>query len=136
MDVVSGRVYTIYVVPEDTNDILGGVNYSYTAEPEFSYIDSNTVKIILSGNTNDYASFTFDNGQKIQLIIASQDTASLPEDKPCPNTAPVANAGSDQKIDVGSSTTLDGSGSFDADNDTLVYAWTMISRPSESSAEL
>jgi hypothetical protein len=52
------------------------------------------------------------------------------------NTAPVADAGSDQNVSVGSLVTLDGSGSIDADDDTLTYKWSFTSRPEDSSATL
>ena len=39
------------------------------------------------------------------------------------NTPPVADAGSDQTVSPGTTVTLDGSGSSDADGDTLTYAW-------------
>ena len=41
-----------------------------------------------------------------------------------PNTKPVANAGSNQYVGGGVLVTLDGSGSSDADNDSLTYQWT------------
>ncbi len=44
-----------------------------------------------------------------------------------PNKAPVANAGADGSVAEGGSASLDGSGSSDADNDTLTYAWTQTS---------
>ncbi|WP_438960866.1 BspA family leucine-rich repeat surface protein [Nereida sp.] len=44
------------------------------------------------------------------------------------NSAPVANAGSDQTVASAAAVTLDGSGSSDADSgDTLTYAWTQTS---------
>jgi cytochrome c553 len=52
------------------------------------------------------------------------------------NSAPNADAGSDQNLTTGSIVTLDGSGSQDADNDPLSYLWTMVSRPAGSSAAL
>jgi chitinase len=52
------------------------------------------------------------------------------------NLAPVANAGSAQTVVRGATVTLDGSGSTDANGDTLIYTWTMTFRPSSSSATL
>jgi PKD domain len=40
------------------------------------------------------------------------------------NTPPVADAGPDQTIECGNTVTLDGSGSTDADGDSLTYTWT------------
>ena len=53
-----------------------------------------------------------------------------------PNTAPVANAGVTQNVKVASLVTLDGSGSRDADNDTLTYLWQMTAKPTGSAAAL
>ena len=52
------------------------------------------------------------------------------------NSAPTADAGSDQNVATGSDVTLDGSGSQDADNDPLTYLWTLVSTPAGSSAAL
>jgi parallel beta-helix repeat protein len=40
------------------------------------------------------------------------------------NNAPIANAGSDQKIKFGENISLNGKGSYDPDNDPLTYNWT------------
>ena len=45
------------------------------------------------------------------------------------NTAPVASAGLDQIVSGGTTVTLDGSGSTDADGDDLTYQWTRRSGP-------
>jgi formylglycine-generating enzyme required for sulfatase activity len=52
------------------------------------------------------------------------------------NSAPVANAGADQNVSTGSTVTLDGTGSTDADGDTLTYSWTLVSKPPGSTATL
>ena len=52
------------------------------------------------------------------------------------NAAPVANAGAAQSIVAGSTVTLDGSTSSDANGDALTYAWTLSSKPGGSTASL
>ncbi|WP_322993546.1 PKD domain-containing protein [Limnohabitans sp.] len=51
------------------------------------------------------------------------------------NAPPVANAGPDQNVITGSTVTLNGLGSTDANGDALTYRWT-LSRPSGSAAAL
>lgn len=52
------------------------------------------------------------------------------------NALPVANAGSDQGARIGTVVTLDGSGSSDADGQSLTYLWEMIAAPEGSAATL
>jgi RHS repeat-associated protein len=52
------------------------------------------------------------------------------------NIQPVANAGPDQTVAVGSTVTLDGSKSSDADDNPLTFKWSMTSVPSGSEAKL
>jgi len=52
------------------------------------------------------------------------------------NTAPVANAGPDQSVQMGAAVTLNGSGSTDADKNTMTYDWSFASIPSGSAAAL
>ena len=52
------------------------------------------------------------------------------------NEAPVANAGADQVVEIGQTATLDGTGSSDADGDTLTYQWTLMTAPSGGSASI
>jgi hypothetical protein len=52
------------------------------------------------------------------------------------NVAPVANAGALQNVVVGTTATLDASGSSDANGDTLTYKWVMVSKPANSTAAL
>lgn len=52
------------------------------------------------------------------------------------NTAPVANAGTDQNVGTGALVTLSGAGSSDADGDTLTYGWRILGKPTGSTAAL
>ena len=52
------------------------------------------------------------------------------------NSAPVAGAGPDQTVLVGTSVTLDGQGSHDADGNALTFQWALTSRPAGSTAAL
>ncbi len=52
------------------------------------------------------------------------------------NTPPVAKAGPDQSVQMGTTVTLNGSGSTDADSNPLTYDWSFVSVPPGSTATL
>lgn len=52
------------------------------------------------------------------------------------NSAPVANPGPNQNVNLGALVYLDGSGSTDADSDALTYRWTLVIKPTDSAAVL
>ena len=52
------------------------------------------------------------------------------------NSAPVANAGTEQAVAVGATVTLTGLGSTDANGDVLLYKWVLTYKPASSSASL
>ena len=52
------------------------------------------------------------------------------------NTAPVANAGVDQKVTTGSAVQLNGSASTDVNGDALAYHWSILAAPAGSAASL
>lgn len=52
------------------------------------------------------------------------------------NDPPTANAGADQTVKPRTTVTLDGRGSSDPDDTSLTYAWTLLTKPAKSTAQL
>ena len=96
---------------------------------------------VLNGETGVNPTFTADKDgiYIIQLIVTSggkTDIDSVTVTAATANSAPVASAGLDQNVLAGSTVTLDGSASSDADGDALSYSWASVSKPAGSSATL
>ena len=62
------------------------------------------------------------DGRRCVLMCTLPGCASPPS-----NTAPVADAGTDQTVDMGDTVTLNGSASSDDDGDALTFAWNIFS---------
>lgn len=80
-------------------------------------------------------------GQYIAQLIVNDGTINSAPDTVTitttgNNTAPVADAGPDQTVSLGSTVQLDGSASKDADGNALGYQWALIGRPTGSKATL
>jgi choice-of-anchor C domain-containing protein len=73
-----------------------------------------------------------------QLIVndGSVDSAPASVTLTTANAAPIANAGPDQSVPLGSSATLDGSASRDPEGAALTYTWSLTGRPAGSAASL
>jgi len=83
--VISGKSYSIYFVPRNANDTIGGFSSSYGHGMVISneFYDSNTLTINVTGAIGQSASYTFTNGQQMTLTISSTDLAQnneLPSD--------------------------------------------------------
>ncbi|WP_298775011.1 PKD domain-containing protein [uncultured Shewanella sp.] len=92
---------------------------------------NNAIASLIPDSAGDYVvQLTVEDsaGQKKSDVLIIRDAAS--------NTIPVADAGTDLQVNLGANIVLDGSGSFDADGDPLHYAWSMVSRPAGSTAQL
>jgi RHS repeat-associated protein len=74
----------------------------------------------------------------IQLIVNDGALDSVPATVAITtqNTAPVANAGPNQSVFVGTVVQLDGSRSSDVDGNPLTYRWSLLSVPLNSAAQL
>ena len=96
----------------------------------------------LSSTTSAKPTFTADvtGNYTVSLVVndgkASSQTSVVSVYASVNNAAPVANAGANQSVSIGSVVTLDGTASSDANRDALTYKWTMGSIPSGSSATL
>ncbi len=90
------------------------VNPTFTADKDGAYVLS---LVVNDGHVNSTA----------DTVTITAATA---------NSAPVANAGPDQNVTTSSLVTLTGSGSTDADGDTLTYSWSFTSKPASSTAAL
>ena len=101
----------------------------------YAWSQTSGTNVTLSGANTASASFTAPNSSAtltFSLTVgdgvntSSADTVTVTV-RPPPNTPPVADAGSDSSVEENRRATLDGSGSSDADDDSLTYAWTQTS---------
>jgi hypothetical protein len=96
----------------------------------------------LSGTTSVNPTFTADRAGNyvVSLVVndgtANSNASNVTISAATSNIAPTANAGSAQNVVVGSTVTLNGSGSSDANGDPITYGWSFVSKPSSSSAAL
>ncbi|GJL69143.1 MAG: hypothetical protein NPIRA06_17780 [Nitrospirales bacterium] len=75
---------------------------------------------------------------QVQLIVNDGQEDSPPDMVliNTQNSKPVAHAGQDQTVPVGSTVTLIGTGSHDADGNSLIFQWALIALPTGSTATL
>ena len=81
----------------------------------------------------DYVVTLVVNDTKIDSAASSVRIRALPEMVDM-NQPPVADAGLDRQVETGMMVQLDGARSSDPDSDPLIYAWTLVTRPSGSTA--
>ena len=113
------------ISPSGNVTVNDGANQSFTITPDQGYYVSN----VLVGNASVGATtlYNFNNVTQDHTITASFALN---------NQVPNANAGADQTKSVSDTVTLDGSGSSDADGDSLTFSWSFFSKPGGSSATL
>jgi len=94
----------------------------------------------LSGSSTAKPTFLTDKaGQYVVQLIVNDGIVNSPPASvtiSTANTAPVANAGANQTVTVGTTVTLNGSGSTDADGNALTFQWSLAAVPTGSGATL
>jgi cysteine-rich repeat protein len=84
-----------------------------------------TTPFVASGG--DTLTFQLIVTDTVNLVSSAPDTVNITVSNV--NHTPVADAGDDQSIVEGSPVAMDGSGSFDEDNDSITYSWVQSSGP-------
>ncbi|MFC1887732.1 PKD domain-containing protein, partial [Candidatus Cloacimonadota bacterium] len=129
-------------VNEDEVYVLDGNGSSDPDGEELTYMWTAPAEIVLDDATSATPSFTApivlaDTDYEIVLVVddGNDRTVSLPDtviitvvDVPI-NHAPVADAGEDQSVFEGVTVTLDGTGSYDPDEDAITYNWISADGP-------
>lgn len=113
-------------------------SWSFTSTPSGSSASLNNANSISPSFTADVVGdFVLSLVVNDGTVDSSADSVTISVSEPAPtNTAPVANAGSDQEVQQGATVQLSASGSTDSDGDSLTYSWSFTSRPDSSSATL
>ncbi|WP_338456371.1 PKD domain-containing protein [uncultured Alteromonas sp.] len=135
-----------YVIENYTTVILDATESSDDDNHEFSVAWSviakpdNAPTSILDRSAKTTKLFVQENGTyAVRLIVSDGRNNSNPYDMVIvidkPNEQPVADAGSPQNVGVNTKVKLDGSGSYDRDEDPVSFSWFLTS-PDDSSATL
>ncbi len=134
--VVTGSLVTLDgSASSDADGDLLTYRWSFVSRPAGS-------QAALSSRTDARPTFTADrDGSYVIDLVVNDGTVDSAADSvtvtaATQNSAPTANAGSDQHVATGTLVTLDGSASSDADGNQLTYRWSFVSLPPGSTAAL
>ncbi|HJU87408.1 MAG TPA: PKD domain-containing protein [Gemmatimonadota bacterium] len=135
--VTLGAAATITATAEDADGDQLTFAWTVTARPDGSTAQPAPTNAAAVSITPDVAGeyvlrVTVTDGRGGQAVDDVRVTATAPGS----NRAPTANAGFDLEGTETITMTLDGSGSSDPDGDPLTFAWTVVSRPEGSTAQI
>jgi len=129
-------------------NLTGSATDADGAIASYQWLQTSGTSVVINGDTSANASFTSpavsaDETLTFQLTVTDNDGASANDsvkitvnNVTAGNTAPIANAGTDQAVFVGSTVMLSGMQSSDADGDDINYSWSLSTIPSGSVATL
>lgn len=136
--VLAGTVVTLDgSASSDENGDKLTYSWAFTSRPTDSTASLSSATTVSPTFTADKAgdyvlSLVVNDGE----VNSTADSVTVTATATTSNTAPVANAGTDQSVGTGAVVTLNGSGTDANTADTLTYAWTVTSVPSGSTAAL
>ena len=127
---------TVTLDGSNSSDVDGDLltfSWSFTSLPpgSIAMLSDNTA-VMPTFNVDVYGTYVLQLMVNDGTVNSAADTVTIITE----NTAPVANAGTDQTVLVGDTVVLNGSGSSDADGDGLTYTWSFVSKPAGSTAVL
>ncbi|WP_342348104.1 PKD domain-containing protein [uncultured Nitrospira sp.] len=138
----AGQDQTVFV----TQSVLLNGNGSHDVDGDplsfnWSFVSiPNGSRATLSNPTSSMSDFLVDlaGTYQVQLIVNDGQEVSTPDMVliNTQNSKPVAHAGQDQTVPVGSTVNLNGSGSHDVDGNSLTFQWSLIAKPTGSTATL
>jgi len=89
LEVVAGKSYALYLVPQHQDDLFSSYHYRYnTDRPSIGFIDRNTLLVTVEGEAGERVEISLDNEteQIITLVIADSDQAVIPSADICSDT--------------------------------------------------
>ncbi len=113
------------IVPAGSLTVPRGSDQTFSIQPDPNYHVSNVlVDNNPLGAADTYTFYNVTQNHSIRVQFAGD------------NQLPVSQAGTDQSVFVNTTVQLDGSGSSDADGNSLTYNWSFVAKPGGSSAAL
>jgi hypothetical protein len=84
-DIVSGKTYALYFVPQENNDTLKQYQCTAytTSTPEIDQVTQNVLTVKAIGSSSQYVEVTVNKNQTITLTIGNSDTADDPRNNHC-----------------------------------------------------
>lgn len=125
-------------------NLMGSANDIDGTIETYQWLQTSGTSVVIDSNTSASASFDApaveeDETLTFTLTVTDNDGGTATDNVnviikniTIENTAPIANAGIDQAVFIGSTVTLSGEQSSDADGDNINYAWSLSTIPNGS----